>query len=855
MRKITSLLCAFLAVGFAFQVQAQSVFTRATNGQVYENGPAGSATAANRGGGGGGDIVITHSNTQNIDGGIACNSGGILLDTNFFRDFDLDDDFGINGDFNVTAAEFGVFDCSADYDVVVRMWSSDGAFPGGALTELSEVTFTVTPGDAGSVVSVPIMATVPEGLNLVYQIETVGDGGTVFFVGSNLDGQTDISWIQAADCGAPDPIDLGAFLSDSLVMNVVGQQAGIECDSANYEATGLPLDIDGADTSTADCVNAPNLVPVDVDQIGIVGTSAEIESVEMTILHTWTGDLDISLVSPSGTELLLSSNNGGSGDNYLLTVFEDGAPSIVGESAPFTGTFSPEGGTFADTFEGENVNGTWNLKVCDNASFDTGQIVAFELNVCAQDFNDTCDDAFALACGDVYNGSTASASNTVGQPGPDVFFSFTGEGEEQEVTLSTCDGTSFDSLLWVFTDCALGEDDLVAVNDDSCGLQSELTFYSDGTSTYYIVVDGFSGGSSGDFSLEVSCGPVTNDFCEGAVSISCGETVTGSTDGATADNSELCGGEFNIGNGVWYTFTDDFGFPTDYVVSLCDGGTTYDSQLTVYEGDDCGNLTCVGGNDDFCGLQSEVSFTGDGNSTYYILVHGFGGATGSYSLSVDCAPIPPPNDDIENAIDVDEIGFPYTDPAVAMPAATTEDGNPVDCAIDGANGVWYKWTATEAGFAEGEIVSPAGFSTVIFFRAPDEDSQETDLIHIQNGNNQCLPSTTASILTTEGRTYYVFVVNQGGGTDINLNAGILGLEENGIEGFSYSPNPASDVLNINALDVIERATVYNILGQVVIDRTIDATSSQLNVSSLSVGTYIMKVTVGGQEGTYKIVKQ
>ncbi|PQB04025.1 proprotein convertase P-domain-containing protein [Aureitalea marina] len=848
MRKITLFLSALFVstIGFA-QLSANST------------GVAGVTTNLERGGS---EILLTHSNDPaTIDDGIFCGPANPVALTSF-RSYVLTD-FGITGDFNVNRIQYGFFALDgvpgSGVDVTVEVWTTDAAFPTGNLTLLASATENVTAADVGLVLETAIDATVPAGSEMVIALRTPNDGLTTFSIGANNAGQTAPSWIQSLDCVGDDGIyDLDAdfALSQSWVLNAVGEETepGISCDSNNYEATGLPIDIDGGDTQTADCANAPNLVPVDVDAIGFVGMDAEIENVEITITHTWVSDLQIFLVSPSGTELLLSANNGGSDDNYVATVFEDGAPSIVGASAPFTGTFSPEGGTFADTFMGENVGGTWNLKVCDGAFGDTGQIVSFEMNVCAQPFNDVCDDAYALSCGDVYAGSTAGATDTAGNDGPDVYFSFTGEGDQEAVTLSLCDGgTGFDSILWVFTDCTLSE--LVATNDDSCGLQSELTFVSDGFSTYYIVVDGFSGSSSGDFSLEVACGPVTNDFCEGAESISCGETVTGTTDGATADNSELCGGEFNIGNGVWYTFTDDFGFSSDYTVSLCDGGTTYDSQLTVYEGDDCGNLTCVGGNDDFCGLQSEVSFTGDGNSTYYILVHGFGGSTGSYSLSVNCDPIPPPNDDIENAIDVDEIGFPYTDPAVAMPAATTEDGNPVDCNIDGANGVWYKFTATEAGFAEGEIVSPAGFSTVVFFRAPDEDSSEEDLIHIPNGNNQCLPSTTASILTVEGRTYYVFVTNQGGGTDINLDSGILGVEENGIEGFTFSPNPASDVLTLNALDVIERATVYNILGQEVIDRNIDATTGQLNVSSLSVGTYIMKVTVNGQVGTYKIVKQ
>jgi subtilisin-like proprotein convertase family protein len=857
MRKITTFLCAFLAVGFAWQVQAQSSFVNPNgNGQVHQNGPAGTASGINqRGGGGGGTIVITHSNSQNIEAGagIACNTGNIANDNSFFRDFDLDDDFGINGDFEVLFAEFGVDDVSNSYDIDVRIWSSDGAFPGGVLTLLAEETTTIDPGDIGTVVSVPISAVVPAGLNMVYEVSNTGDGVTTFYLGNNNDGQTGPSWILAPDCGANAPTDLVDFgITSSFVMNVVGLQAGISCESTNYEATGLPIDIDGGDTSTADCTNAPNLVSVDVTNLGVIGEDAEIENLEFTITHTFDSDLDISLVSPAGTELLLSGGNGGSGDNYVATVFEDGGADITADSAPFTGTYEPEGGTFADAFAGESVSGTWSLKVCDNFVGDTGQIVAFELNLCAQPFNDICDDAYAVECGDVITGDTSAATNTVGNDAPDVFFSYTGTGEEEVVTLSLCDGgTDYDSFLWVFDDCDLTT--LIAANDDSCGLQSELSFYSDGTSTYIIVVEGF-GTQSGNFSLDVSCGPVTNDICQGAESISCGDTVAGTTVGANSDFVDGCGISVTA-PGVWYTFTDDFGFETDYVVSTCDG-TNYDSKLSVYVGDDCGNLVCVGGNDDTCGLQSEVAWTGDGSSTYYILVHGFGGASGDFNLNLSCTPIPPPNDEIANAIDVDEAGFPYTDPNVSLPAATTEDGNPEDCNIDGANGVWYKFTTTEAGQALAELDTPSGVSFVAFFEAPDEDSTEEELERVTQGGNQCLPSTTAFINTLPNQTYYVFVVNTGGASDVDINYDVeLGIQENGIEGFTFSPNPTRGQVTLSALDQIERATIYNILGQAVLDRSIEATSTQLDVSNLSTGTYIMKVTVNGQVGTYKLIKQ
>ncbi len=445
------------------------------------------------------------------------------------------------------------------------------------------------------------------------------------------------------------------------------------CIDVTYVAGNLPADIDPGGTSTVDCVGAPNLYPVTVNGVGTIGTDSNIDNVSLTILHTFDGDLDISLVAPSGTELLLSGGNGGGGNDFIDTVFMDGAGPLSGGAPPYTGTFEPDGGTFAAAFAGEAITGDWNLKICDNFGGDTGTVEIFDLTICSPPLpdNDLCADAFPIACGDVVVSETTTNTDTGGNPAPDEWYSFTGTGTPQVVTLSLCDGgTDYDSFLRVYDACGGTE---IAANDDSCGLQSELSFLSDGTTTYYIMVEGFAS-NSGNFSLEVTCvDPPPNDECAGAISMSCGDTVVGETDTATFDASAPVCVTGITAPGVWYEFTDTTGLVTNYTLSMCDGGTDYDSKITVYSGD-CGALACVVDNDDTCGLQSEVSWQGDGLTTYYILVHGFGANTGNFSMALTCAPVPPPNDMIANSIDVDEIGFPYTDPAVAMPAATTEAG-------------------------------------------------------------------------------------------------------------------------------------------------------------------------------------
>ncbi|MFC4634286.1 proprotein convertase P-domain-containing protein [Dokdonia ponticola] len=116
--------------------------------------------------------------------------------------------------------------------------------------------------------------------------------------------------------------------------------------------------------------------------MGTIGVDADIDNVTINITHSFVGDLDISLVSPEGTTLDLSSDNGAGGNNYSMTEFRDGAPNITTSGAPFTGSFQSEGGTFATTFNGESVSGDWLLSIFDDSTGDTGTLNSWSIGFC-----------------------------------------------------------------------------------------------------------------------------------------------------------------------------------------------------------------------------------------------------------------------------------------------------------------------------------------------------------------------------------------------------------------------------------------------------------------------------------------
>ena len=103
---------------------------------------------------------------------------------------------------------------------------------------------------------------------------------------------------------------------------------------------------------------------------------------------------------------------------------------------------------------------------------------------------------------------------------------------------------------------------------------------------------------------------------------------------ATFDGPGYCMDSPNI----WYTYT--VAYTGNVTVSLCvtdfEGLEDFDTMLAVYRGGNCPPrlsdlIEC---NDDFCGLQSEITFAATAGSQYLIEVGGFGSSTGQGVINV-----------------------------------------------------------------------------------------------------------------------------------------------------------------------------------------------------------------------------
>lgn len=110
------------------------------------------------------------------------------------------------------------------------------------------------------------------------------------------------------------------------------------------------------------------------------GVGSTFTGITFEIYHNRDQHLDIYLVAPDNTVFEISTDNGGNNPNFIGTVIRDaGATNITAGTAPFTGTFKPEGAAFS-TYTG-GLSGNWTLWVIDDQSSTTGALYNFGLNL------------------------------------------------------------------------------------------------------------------------------------------------------------------------------------------------------------------------------------------------------------------------------------------------------------------------------------------------------------------------------------------------------------------------------------------------------------------------------------------
>jgi len=179
-----------------------------------------------------------------------------------------------------------------------------------------------------------------------------------------------------------------------------------------YEATraaGSPFAPNGSGPTpppgmTVTTTSATNNTPVAIADVAVSTSTVTIAGADpftwdidlsTSITHTFAADMDITLTSPAGTVVTLSTDNGAGNDNVFNGTFWDDDANPAGQ-VPFTtnnGVVTDQAYVNLTTatplvaeeslgaFRGENPNGIWTLTVSDDLAGDVGSIDAWTLDV------------------------------------------------------------------------------------------------------------------------------------------------------------------------------------------------------------------------------------------------------------------------------------------------------------------------------------------------------------------------------------------------------------------------------------------------------------------------------------------
>jgi len=232
-------------------------------------------------------------------------------------------------------------------------------------------------------------------------------------------------------------------------------------------------------------------------------------------------------------------------------------------------------------------------------------------------------------------------------------------------------------------------------------------------------------------------------------------------------------------------------------------------------------------------------------------------------------PLPPANDDCAGAIALTPGGIFTDNPLTGtMLAATLTAGLTPSCQTTNITDVWYKVQVPASGnltietqvtpttsLTDTVVVAYSGVCGSLVEVGCDDDGGPTGA----NALMSLLPLTSQ----TPGSTLYIGVWKYGttapsatvNGFRISAYDASLGNNLFDNANFSYYPNPVKNTLNLSYNQEISNVEVFNLLGQKVSSNVINANAAQIDMSNLSKGAYIVKVSSNNQLKTIKVIKE
>ncbi len=377
---------------------------------------------------------------------------------------------------------------------------------------------------------------------------------------------------------------------------------------------------------------------------------------------------------------------------------------LLGSPSTSLGRVTPSGGTFI-TLRGVNFTAPGDVTLRAIAADNRGATATVDRRVRIVAATAANNDAFAGAtvlppAGATVSTTSARATRETGEPahagnagGRSLWWRWTPAAAGTAVVATR--GSSFDTLLGIYTSAPTGVLTTIAANDDDEDLYtSYVRFATVAGATYFIAVDGF-GGDSGDVTLTVlhsSAASANDNFSARAPLSGSAATATGNNIVATRETGEpvhAAAGERSL----WWTWIA----PDSGTLNLSTAGSTFDTLLGVYTGNAVGALTRIASDDDGAAeYTSSLSTPVTRGVAYHIAVDGYGGANGRVRLVLGflAAGARPANDAFAaRAV----LGAAPQSVATTTAGATKETGEPNHAGSSGGASIWWSWTAPADG--------------------------------------------------------------------------------------------------------------------------------------------------------------
>lgn len=232
------------------------------------------------------------------------------------------------------------------------------------------------------------------------------------------------------------------------------------------------------------------------------------------------------------------------------------------------------------------------------------------------------------------------------------------------------------------------------------------------------------------------------------------------------------------------------------------------------------------------------------------------------------ATCPPVNDDCTNAVTI-AAGVDFTSSSVlATNSGSTSSSTlplPVTCGGFSGGDVWFKLLVptgiTSMTFETNEETASPLVDTVVTAYTSSDNTCSGTLTQIGCDDDGGTASFSLFSVTglTPGNTIFLRAYEYSndvfGSFRIAAYDPSLSASKFDLNSFTAYPNPVNDILNLSYTQDISKVSVHNLLGQEVITKSVNATQSQIDMSNLSNGTYLVKVTSGGATKTLKVLKQ